>query len=289
MPGGRKRKRGSIRREARGVARDRLARVVSRARTAASGGNHEDVRRLRVATRRAVAALDAFGPWLRRNRRKRLRGKLRALRRATGSARDAAVRLELLRGIAERADGRRGRVLDALLSVAAEERASGLGAVAPAIRGADLDALGSEWRGLVRRRGGGCSMTRAGCEVLAARGAALRRLEVTDAESLHELRIEIKRTRYTLELFGGCGAKARVERLLGRLRVIQDRLGEVNDMECLAAWIESRLGTLRAGGPVGDSAHAVPTAAGDEAPGRSAESARGVGRGERDARSRVGR
>jgi len=286
MSGGAKDRKGSIRREVRAVADERLARVVARGRTVLGGGDDEDVHQLRVATRRAVAALDAFEPWLRRKRRERLRKRLRGLRRSTGAARDAAVRIELLREMAVGADGQRRRVLEALIGIAEEERRCGLAGVAPAIRAAELESLGSGWRGLVRRRGAKGSFKRAGCEALGARAEALRAIEVSDAESLHRLRIEIKRARYTLELFGRCGSKARVERLLARLGTLQDRLGEVNDTECLAAWIESRLGILRASGHAGASASA---GARDGAPGRHVESGRGEGRASVVVPRRVGR
>ena len=52
-------------------------------------------------------------------------------------------------------------------------------------------------------------------------------------EKLHRLRLATKKLRYTLELFRDCCGEE-FENDLGRLRTIQQVLGNIND--CVAAW-----------------------------------------------------
>jgi inorganic triphosphatase YgiF len=66
-----------------------------------------------------------------------------------------------------------------------------------------------------------------------AEGKVLRRgdgLEWTDALQRHQLRIRVKRLRYTCEPFAALYPRSGMRRYLGRLETLQDILGELNDI-----------------------------------------------------------
>ena len=69
-------------------------------------------------------------------------------------------------------------------------------------------------------------MTRAERKVL-RRGD---RLEWTDALQRHQLRIRIKRLRYTCEPFAALYSRGGMRRYLEKLEALQDILGELNDI-----------------------------------------------------------
>lgn len=58
-------------------------------------------------------------------------------------------------------------------------------------------------------------------------------LDVRNVESLHELRISIRRFRYTLENYGQCFDKKKFKKILNHSKKLQDLLGEVRDIDIL--------------------------------------------------------
>lgn len=66
----------------------------------------------------------------------------------------------------------------------------------------------------------------------------------TEDAVVHELRIDCKKLRYTLEFFGGLPEMPSSKRLIRRLKKLQDILGAFNDLsvqqEALREWLETR-------------------------------------------------
>ena len=95
-----------------------VARLLSRAAKRRPGTSQatKDVHGLRVATRRAAAALDVFGETLTEKDAVRASKRLRAIRRAAGEARDLDVQLKILGQTARTAKGASKRALERLAS-----------------------------------------------------------------------------------------------------------------------------------------------------------------------------
>lgn len=237
---------------------------------------------LRVATRRATAALTVFTPHLDPKRVKKAKRRLRVLRSAAGAVRACDVQEELLLA-AEREPGH-----DESMAVAAElmlgrvqkwreaarrglvaareryrpgrarrtaERL--IGTVHAALGRVDVASAAGDGVGVAAfRRSAGA---RTALEVARAGiGLARRRFEdasraaapMADFEALHEMRLAGKRLRYVIELMAPALDEESAESAVATLRKLQDRLGEINDRHELARRTESaarELG-LREGG-----------------------------------------
>jgi CHAD domain-containing protein len=231
-----------------------LRRVEKTSRRASESGREEPeaVHQLRVSTRRAAAALRLFGPWLDAKPAKKARRTLSALRRGAGVARAADVMLERVERLYDEAldhpqregwafvAGRltqvRERGLDeveaALQSIDREtlrgRRERVMGSLASSPRGDDADGV-QTFGELAERAVASCEAA-----IAAAAGAGL-----DEIENLHQLRIEGKRLRYTLELVAPCLGENVVAARLATLEAMQDRLGAINDLGDLAATIEA--------------------------------------------------
>jgi len=235
------------------VARQTLAQRIERVSMylqLAAGGPEKDiehVHQLRVATRRAIVAIDGFERWLPRRRARRIRAVLKRLRQAAGTARDLDVLIERIRrdggGLSKR---RRAKVLRRL-------RRRRRQAQKPIDRG---DA---RWRSkriqrpaalLVQRirwRGSGPEPTLA-----AAAGDALRpqlkvffqaaRGDLSKIRGLHTLRIAGKHLRYTIELFTPVFDPAFREQVVPELEQLQDRLGTIIDLAVARTTLNPRRG-----------------------------------------------
>lgn len=189
----------------------------------------ETVHQLRVATRRAEAALRLFAPLLPRRRRRQVQKRLRRLRQAAGAVRDCDVHLaqaiqrrpappstlrrtlqrrrqqayRKLRKLRQRARRRLPRRVRKLLSKLAWRVAS-------------PPPTYVRW---CLARG----------DLLARRFFRLAEQKATDDEALHQLRIAGKRLRYALELVAPALSRTAVTKLLAALHALQDRLGRLCD------------------------------------------------------------
>jgi CHAD domain-containing protein len=222
---------------ARRTLRTRLDAVWSELRAAAGDRPApERVHRLRVAIRRTLAALRAFAGLLPAKRRGWFEKRLRRLRRAAGEARDLDVLAERLQqetGEPPRAPTREAR--DRLTAMLSRQRTASRAPIRrlhDALVAADwhgrterlLEAVGSRGRdrpfaGFARRR----------FRPLVEQFCTLADRRLRSAEQLHRLRIEGKKLRYALEIFGcvlPAGSRARCAEALERL---QETLGEFTD------------------------------------------------------------
>ena len=214
---------------------------------ASSSDDPEYIHQMRVAVRRLRAALRLFAPLLPEGFAAQLLPALQDLMAMLGAARDYDV---LLAEIAEPVlhalpDEPR---LAALVGVITERRF--------AIRRDALRRLGAPHygevvlqtlatlHGLEGKVGSGGTAPETPNEppsLLEFAEAQLRRLRkktlalaaqatVDAPETLHALRIGIKRLRYALEFFAPLAAKKPMQRLLAHLTELQDALGQINDL-----------------------------------------------------------
>jgi CHAD domain-containing protein len=198
----------------------------------------EKVHQLRVATRRAIAAVDLYRDWLPRGKSQWLERRLKKIRRAAGAARDLDVLAEWLR---EELDGQAG----SLLAKLDDERE----AAQPKIMSV-ADQCESENRfrrqmyGLlanVRPRG----KVRKKQDVSFRTWAEMRLGHVaesffaalpssnSDLSALHEFRIRGKHLRYSLELLAPAFGPELREEHYPVVQQLQELLGRIND--CVAA------------------------------------------------------
>lgn len=207
------------------------------------GRDPEPVHQLRVAARRATAAVDQFASTMGKRRGRRLRAIVKRIRRAAGEARDWDVFSIALRERRESASGDQLPGYDFLIGYAAGRRTAAQKLL--------VEALGGQ-QGKLRR------LTEAAVESVRLPSpsnlhdfARLRLLDLFhDLETtgngdrnaldrLHRVRIHGKKLRYALEIFGGCCEPKALATCYEAIVTMQEILGRANDslvsLERLAA------------------------------------------------------
>jgi CHAD domain-containing protein len=206
----------------------------------------EFVHQLRVATRRAAAAMETFAELLPPHKSRRMLKRLNRLRQATGEARDADVLMD--RFSRQQSEGRDelATVLDQLRKLRCEAQKAIVVAV---------DRLAE--KGFVRKAEALCERIRWRDEgpepTYADQAPSLLAREVkkffaaaahdlSDSHALHELRIQGKALRYTMEVLSGAFDRRFRHEIYPQFREFQDRLGAINDHAAahkrLAEWAE---------------------------------------------------
>lgn len=207
------------------------------------GDDPDELRRLRVAARRIRSLLRAARPLLDSSWVELLRAELGWLGSAVGPARDLDVLLAHVRSVSEHFQPGERFLLARAIGQLAEERGE-------AHAGA-LDALSSaRCRELVARvrveltsprfeRSTLTTATLAAVEFRQLRKRVRRLDGIASDDQLHDLRIHVKRARYTAELAERSVGKG-ASRFISRAKVVQDVLGEHQDA-CVA---ETRIRAL---------------------------------------------
>ena len=223
---------------ARRTMRKRLDAVwIELQAAAAERPDAERVHRLRVATRRTLAAIDAFAELLPAKRRDWFAARLRKVRRAAGEARDLDVLTDRLgREVAGPGDVTPARpARERLVAMLSRRRA----ASRTPIRQLRDALLAADWHGRaerllddVGRRGRErpfAEFARRRFRPLMERFFARVDHRLRSAEEIHRLRIEGKKLRYALEIFA-CVFPARERvRCEDALQRLQDTLGAFTD------------------------------------------------------------
>lgn len=198
----------------------------------------ERIHRLRVGTRRALAAIEAFRDLLPARRAAWFEKRLRHIRRSAGDARDLDVLAERLRRPAQPAqvpcDGdlnARSRLV-AMLARKRDVSRQPIREVCDSLTAAD-------WRGrterlvegIPRRRGRVpfARYARRRFKPLISRFFTRADHKLRDAAEIHRLRIEGKKLRYALEIFAGVFPSRVRARCLEALERLQRSLGEFTD------------------------------------------------------------
>jgi CHAD domain-containing protein len=222
------------------VLRQRL-RALEKNLPAALKGNPDAVHQARVASRRLREALPliSHGP-----RGRRLERQMRKITRALGPVRDLDVALQMLDEIERAGEASRPAVMRLRQAVSRERQLLQAG-LSDRIERARPEKLRKRALAAARRVGtaaaarpGGTQLERAR-ERAARRAARLRRAIDNAAalylpERLHEVRIAVKKLRYSMELvreLTGSRATARIQ----VLKRSQELLGRIRDLEVLIA------------------------------------------------------
>jgi CHAD domain-containing protein len=197
----------------------------------------EHVHQLRVATRRAGAALEIFALCLPDRIYTATRKQLRKLRRAAGGVRDWDVFLPILAERRQKKHHIHRAGLDFLAGYAAGQRATAKDQLREACSDYPfgMERLVADTVGAVHRPhyhpGAGTLLDLAAPMLLTLlkdlEQAAARNLD--DYEQLHRVRILGKRLRYALEIFTGCFPEELREEVYPSIVEMQDILGRAND------------------------------------------------------------
>ncbi len=215
----------------------------------------EHVHQLRVATRRAGAALTIFRSLLPNKVHKRAKVVLRVLRRAAGEARDWDVFLETLTSSESLKEAHARPATDLLTGYGLGQRAPAqatLTAVA-AEQSCEFAEVRDNLSSEVRPPDSPQSLALFGAAslpTLFSEFATLVRSSPTDANELHQLRIIGKRLRYTMEVFSVCYAASFRESLYPTVERAQSILGVVQDGYVALERLDSIQARLRAAHPV---------------------------------------
>jgi len=203
----------------------------------------DHVHALRVATRRALAAVEAFRSVIHAKRRTWFEKKLRRLRRAAGEARDLKVLIDRL--------GTNNAVWPRRRLVAMLSRRQHISREPICAQRTKLEKAGWSVRvdRLVedvhdrRRRTGFRAFARRRFKPMVASFVDTADRSLRDNHDIHELRIESKKLRYAMEIFAvvfPAGIQGRCQKSLERL---QDSLGDCTDhaaaADCLYRWSRS--------------------------------------------------
>ncbi len=209
----------------------------------------EYVHQLRIATRRAEAALETFGPYLPRRRAQWLAKKLRKVRRAAGAARDLDV---LKLHLDAELHGERSPAVALLEGRAAELRRSAQPAIVEISLKLRRKRFPRRMEKLLARipLAGDSANAAAPTFHDAARDQLLRVVDnfyaaaaadLSDPVQMHLFRIAAKQLRYGMEIFAGALGDSLRRESYARVEQLQQHLGEVNDHVTFRAQCQSWL------------------------------------------------
>lgn len=204
----------------------------------------EHVHRLRVSTRRAIAALKLYQDWLAPKPYRWLKKRLKKIRRAAGTARDLDV-------LADRINQQFGAQGHALLDEIAEHRAAAQPAIVViAARCRHQDRYARQSRKLIEHVRQPYGKVREIEAPVAFRAWAREELGMkaetffagvpnseADTATLHQFRIRTKALRYTIELVSSTFDKSLRTEAYPLVEELQERLGEINDAASASASI----------------------------------------------------
>jgi CHAD domain-containing protein len=215
-----------------GVVRDRLPQAMF-----VADKDVEHVHQLRVATRRAGAALRLFRCCLPEKDFKRVRRRLRELRRACGAARDWDVFLINLGPRLARARAEQRPGLNLLLGYGSGRRAAAQELLSPQGKKKPVaweDLLHHTLRSLHHPAHDGSlhglrDLARPQLTALVQELEEAVHRDLNEYEHLHRVRILGKRLRYAMEIFESCYGEAFKDEYYPAIETMQDILGDAND------------------------------------------------------------
>lgn len=218
-------------------------------------GDADAVHRLRVATRRTRAALDAFEDLLPRRRAAWFKRQLAEIRRTAGDARDLdilAERLTVKPGAVAPPESSAAAARSRLVAMLARQRdlsREPIRDLRERLAAAGWEARSHDMVSRIRRGGKPASLAdyaRRRFKPLADRFFEKAGHRLRDDDDVHRLRIAGKKFRYALEIFSPALPKPALSRCQKELARLQETLGEFTD-HASAADRFRRLS--RAGGP----------------------------------------
>ena len=234
------------------LLRQRFA-ALTRTLPSAQSGDVKAIHEARVATRRVRAALPLV---TRGSKGRKLKKAVSRLTRALGGARDLDVALLTLDEFASDAT-LQSEGIDLLASVLTEERRHHYAAMVRELEGVDLERLQRKVMAAARKHvmtEGQSESAPKGLKAVAKR--TVRRAEslheaienaggIYLADRLHQVRIAVKKLRYTLEIAREL-SRSRATARVRTLKSAQDLLGRMHDFEVLIMRIRALQGSDRA-------------------------------------------
>ena len=201
----------------------------------------EHIHQLRVATRRAMAALEIYEPLLPARRGAWMVKQLKRARRAAGDARDLDVLVKRLKEtVSTRRDDAYQSLLERVRQLRREAQIPVVELQRKLLRGhfrrkANKLVRKTRWRDPLYAEpsfedASRLSLAQALEPIWIASDA-----EPTDVAALHRLRIQLKRLRYSMEIFAGGFEPAFRRELYPVIESAQELLGAVNDHAAAAA------------------------------------------------------
>jgi triphosphatase len=207
----------------RAVVHVALAQIQTNARGVLLSDEPEFLHQLRVGLRRLRSALRAFRKTLDKKEARRVARALRKVTPKLGAARDwdvliarlvAVGEVELLQKARKRREAARRTARRALTSRAFSRLPAQVRALRTTARSRSLNEFGA------------AALGRAHAKVTKkARG-----VDWSDAAQRHEVRIQLKRLRYSCEFFGPAFPRTRAAPYIAALKELQDIFGELNDI-----------------------------------------------------------
>ena len=230
----------------RKVIRFHLARMIAREAGTRDGADPEELHGMRVSTRRMRAAWRVFGDGFRADRTTRFRKRLRIVAARLGTVRDLDVLIEAIEAFAATLPAGERDGLDPLLASWREQRDAGRRLLINELDSGGYQHFLEDYRDFAVTPGAAVRPVdpttphrvrdTAGARIWQAyeRVRAYESvLKWADVPTLHQLRIEAKRLRYTLEFVReALGPEAPA--LISRVVALQDHLGAMNDAEIAA-------------------------------------------------------
>lgn len=206
----------------------------------------EYVHQLRVASRRALAAVQTFAPLLSEKQSRWLSKQLKKIRRAAGEARELDV---LGRRIAERlspSEGEARAALVAKIEACRDDAQRPVRKLPAKMAKKDFASRSTRIAKRVRWRGEGDEPTFAAAAAVCLRSVAepffaAAQADTSQLAALHQFRIAAKHLRYSMEIFAAALAPEFRTVVYPAVEEVQTRLGEVNDhaaaLEQCEAWL----------------------------------------------------
>ena len=230
----------------RKVLRMHLARMLAFEAGTRSGEDIEDLHKMRVATRRMRAAWRVFDGAYRPKLQRRYVAELRTIADALGEVRDIDVLLEHLDGHMARLPAAGQEAMEPLRGAWRRQREVARGRLVARLDSKQYRAFVEDYLDFTESPGAGELQTpmgqpslvrdTAGSRILAAY-ERVRAYEAiitwADVPTLHALRIEGKRLRYTLEYFAEV-MPVGSRKLIAGVTEMQDHLGLLNDADVAA-------------------------------------------------------
>lgn len=221
------------------IARNSLAGIAANAAVLREAPQPEAVHQLRVAARRLRSALATFRPVVEDDRYGSVKSELRWLAKAFDNARNLDVFADEVLAPAQKIEAPPAGLAALVAAVGAAREAARKSACETAaserFRALMIDAtawvetgdwLGGESAAEPARAYAARKLGRR-MKKLLKRG---RRIETSDDQTRHKVRIQAKKLRYAAEGFGSLYADKKVDRFVGRLKSLQDCLGVLNDI-----------------------------------------------------------
>lgn len=234
--------------------------ALERHREAAATGQSEPIHQLRVTARRLRASLHLFAGVIHATYSRIIERELIWIAQAAGGVREREINAVVFRRRAAKLDPVLADSLTAIYTTLLTERSVELHHLQSVVESKRYRALLARLENPRLRKAytdtllgaEAASMLRPIARSVARAGAALN--EGSTPRTIHRLRVRVKRLRYALELLSALGGK-RGRRLLSRLEVLQDLLGDLNDLSVATTWLinfprtaEAELGAVMAAG-----------------------------------------